>query len=135
MLLTSDTHQKRFRSLQDLIPEFSSGCSSLMLSDSRNARFSQLFDRRMISVLSRTVLIWSFIASISPPSIHSISTISFQWLQLSKCLFTALCLSVQPCCLVRLKSVDSVLPMYVLEQPGRIFALGDHFAHSYVFIS
>ena len=32
LLLTSDALQKRFRSLQDLIPEFNSGCFSLMLS-------------------------------------------------------------------------------------------------------
>ena len=53
--------------------------------------FCQLSDLRRILVFSRTALTWKFMVSTSPPSIRNMSTILFQWWQLSKCLFTALC--------------------------------------------
>ena len=109
--LTSSAHQNRARSLQDLMPEFSSGLYSLIQSDSRNASLSQLLDLRMISVLSRTALIWRFIVSMASPLIWRRPTISFQWGQLPRWLYTALFLSHQPCCLVRLNRVVSVLPI------------------------
>ena len=50
LLFTSDVLQNKLRSLDDLIPEFSSGFSFLTLSDSRNASFSQLFNLWTISI-------------------------------------------------------------------------------------
>ena len=103
--------QNKIRSLQDLIPLFSSGLWSFIASDSWNANFNQLSDFLRIFVFSRTAFIWNCIRSTSLPKISNKPTMSLQYRHWWKCLLIAPCLSNQPCSFVWLKSVDSVFPM------------------------
>ena len=104
-------NQNRANSLQDFKPWLSLGFHSLIARDSRNAKFNQLSDLLITSVFSRTQLIWNFMVSISNESVWNIPTISFQGSQDLKCVRMALSGCVQPCCLVLLYMVFSVLPM------------------------
>ena len=103
--------QNKIRSLQDLIPLFSSGLWSFIASDSWNANFNQLSDFLRIFVFSRTAFTWNCIRSTSLQKISNRPTMSFQGRHWRKCLLIALCLSNQPCSFLWLKRVDSVFPM------------------------
>ena len=104
-------NQNRANFLHDFKPCFSFGFHSLIARDSRNAKFNQLPDLFIISVLSRTQLIWKFMVSISNESAWNIPTISFQGSQDLKCVRMEISGCAQPCCLVLLYTVFSVLPI------------------------